>query len=248
MTAQALADEIVHGQGYVLLPDLMSAEEMAAARAILLQGKPLPVPLQSEAIAPDPRRERIYGLVYKGNVFQKMVQHPQVIELLTAILGDFVLGGFSAHVLYPGATPMGVHVDYPYFTLSPPYPAAPILEIQAIWMVDDFTTCNGAPQIAPHSQKRLTAPDPVEFAQTSQTVTGRAGSVILSHGLCWHNTSENRSSQPRISILGNYTPKFVRPIEDHQRDFETAVYDAFSPQLQRMLCLDFQTALFGRKP
>lgn len=42
------------------------------------------------------------------------------------------LGGFSAHILDPGAINMGAHVDYPYFAMTPPYPATPVMEVQAI--------------------------------------------------------------------------------------------------------------------
>ncbi len=52
-------------------------------------------------------RERVLGLVYKGEIFELMVQHPIVVEITEAIVGsDMTLGGFSAHILHPGATNM----------------------------------------------------------------------------------------------------------------------------------------------
>jgi hypothetical protein len=32
--------------------------------------------------------------------------------------------------------------------MTPPYPTQPVMEIQAIWMMEDFTETNGAPLFA----------------------------------------------------------------------------------------------------
>ncbi|NJO20859.1 MAG: phytanoyl-CoA dioxygenase, partial [Spirulinaceae cyanobacterium RM2_2_10] len=148
---------------------------------------------------------------------------------------------FSAHVLHPGAGRMGIHVDYPYWAMPAPFPAQPILEIQAIWLLEDFTPDNGAPYFVPESQKWCCPPEPEKFAAHAEQITGPAGSVLLSHGLAWHDTSENRSRQPRVSLLGNYTPKFVQPLEDNCYGFEPAAAEKFSPRLQQLL-------RFNRKP
>ena len=76
----------------------------------------------------DARRERLYGLLYNAEIFEWMVQQPLVIEIVESIIGkDMILGGFSAHILNPGATNMGVHVDYPYWAMKPPFPAHPVM-------------------------------------------------------------------------------------------------------------------------
>lgn len=100
-------------------------------------------------------------MLWEGTIFEQMVQHPRVIEIVEAVLGsDMTLGGFSVHILHPGAGNMGAHVDYPYFSMKPPYPAAPVMEIQAIWMMEDFTASNGAPLFAAGSQLRREFPQP----------------------------------------------------------------------------------------
>lgn len=240
-----LAQEIVEGQGYVLLPQVLQPEQVAEARSLVLQR------IEVERAAGKTRyreqRERVLGLVYKGKIFEAIAQHPRVLPLVHQLVETATLSGFSAHILYPGAKPMGVHVDYPYLAMRSPYPADRILSVQVIWMLDDFTQTNGASVMAPHTHKRRTPPDPAEFAQTGQVVTGAAGSVILSHGLCWHDTSINQSSQPRVSLLCNYAPRYIRPLEDPLYDFDSSVYDRFSPDLQELLCLDLHAALFRNR-
>ncbi len=234
----AIADwtaEIVEGRGYVLIPELLSSEEIAAARSqVLALAERSPVREQ---------RQRLYGLIYQAPVFAQLATHPQLLAVVEQILGrDIILGGFSAHVLHPGATRMGIHVDYPYWAMPAPFPAQPILEVQAIWLVEDFTPDNGAPYFVPGSQRWCRPPEPEQFAARAEQVTGPAGSVLLSHGLAWHDTSENHSSQPRVSLLGNYTPKFIHPLEDNRHGYDAAVAATFSPRLQQLLRYDLKPA------
>ncbi len=240
---RSLVEEILEGKGYILIPEVLSPAQAEEARSLVLriaeQEKPQGKVLINE------QKERVYGLVYKGEIFELMVQHPRVIQVVEAILGqDATLGGFSAHILNPGATSMGVHVDYPYWTMTSPFPAYPVMEIQVIWMVEDFTSENGAPVFAPNSQKLCSPPDLVQFSKISQKVTGKAGSVVISHGLCWHDTSVNSAQKTRVSILGNYAPKFVRPLEDPLQDMQQEVLDRATPKLKQLLGFEFKSALF----
>ncbi|MDY7003191.1 MAG: phytanoyl-CoA dioxygenase family protein [Cyanobacteriota bacterium] len=235
--------EIIEGQGFVVIPEVLSKTQAEEARSTVLQLAELD--RQKGKLLIEDKRERLYGLVYKGKIFELMLQHPKVLEIIEVILGeDMTLGGSSAHILNPGATNMGVHVDYPYFTMKLPFPSAPVMDIQVIWMVEDFTEDNGAPIFAPNSQKLCSPPDSSNFSKIAQKVTGKAGSAVLSHGLCWHDTSMNFSDKPRVSILANYTPKFIRPMLDPLRDMRQEVIDQGSSKLKQLLGYEFQSAIF----
>lgn len=241
VNAAFLADEIVQGKGYVLLPELFTPKEVSEARLHILK---LATEEPAGRFLKAGERSRLYRLLGESIIFEQMVQHPQVIEVVEAVLGsDMTLGGFSAHILYPGATNMGAHVDYPYFTMTPPYPATPVMEVQAIWMMEDFTETNGAPLFAANTQKQLQFPDLKQFSELAHKVTGIAGSVVLSHGLCWHDTSMNNSHQPRVSVLGNYNPKFIRPLENPVQHLSPPFLEQASPKLRQLLGYEFQSAI-----
>lgn len=240
----SLVDEILHGKGYVLIPDALSATQAAEARSLVL--KLADLERQAGKLFVHDQKERLYGLVYKGEIFEWMVQHPVLLPVLDAILGDDLhLGDFSAHILTPGAASMGIHVDYPYWAMKPPFPAHPVMMLQTICMLEDFTESNGATLIAPGTQTLCQPPDPAQFAETAEKITGKAGSLIISHGLCWHDTLPNLTLEPRVSILGNYIPKFIHPMQDPMRDCQQAVIDRASPKLKQLLGLEFQTSLFN---
>ncbi|MBE9045366.1 phytanoyl-CoA dioxygenase family protein [Pleurocapsales cyanobacterium LEGE 10410] len=234
MNIAQLTTEITQGEGYVMLPDLLSRQETAAARDLILelarQEK------QDNRLVVQENKERLYGLIYKGEVFAKLAQDELILSIIEAILGeDIVLGGFSAHILHPGAQRMGIHVDYPYWAMPAPFPKYPILEIQVIWLMEDFTADNGAPLFSPRTQNLATKPDIKQFEQTAEKITGTAGSAIISHGLCWHDTSENKSDRPRVSLLGNYTPQYVHPLENNLFDHQTTTIENSSPKLKKLL-------------
>ncbi len=234
MNITEITKEIIQGKGYVVLPDLVSRKTATEARDLILQLAEQERP-KNKLIVRD-KTERLYGLIYKGDIFASLAQDPLILSVIEAIIGeDAVLGGFSAHILHPGAKNMGIHVDYPYWAMSAPFPKYPILEIQVIWMMEDFTANNGAPLFAPGSQNLATQPKTRKFNQTAQKITGTAGTAIISHGLCWHNTSDNKSDRSRVSLLGNYTPEYVHPLENNLFDYQPETVENASPRLKKLL-------------
>ena len=237
-----LVAEIVDGKGYVLLPGLMSPEQSEEARSRVLEIAD--IEREEGKVKCLRGRERVWGLIYNGEIFEWMVQHPLVIEVAETILGrDMTLSGFSAHILRTGAPSMGQHIDYPYWAMKPPYPKIPVLNVQLIWMTEDFTKENGALLFVPESQALGSLPNSEIFEREAEIITGQAGSVIISHGACWHNTLPNISEKPRVSILSNYGPKVIRPLEDLQQDYKQEVIDRASPKLLQLLGYNFKKAL-----
>lgn len=234
MNITELIAEIVQGKGYVVLPDLLSLSEAKIARDLIWEFAEQD--RQGEKLIVQGKKERLYGLLYKADIFARLVQDQLIMAVIQSILGeDIILGGFSAHIIHPQAQRMGVHVDYPYWAMASPFPQSPVLEIQVIWMIDDFTEDNGAPLFAAKTQKLAIKPNLEQFEQTAEKITGTAGTAIISHGLCWHDTSENQSDRSRISLLGNYTPQYIHPLENNLFDYQSTTVQSSSPQLQKLL-------------
>ncbi|MEL6439737.1 MAG: phytanoyl-CoA dioxygenase family protein [Cyanobacteria bacterium J06621_8] len=234
MNIADLVKEITKGRGFVVLPNLISFSQAAEARNLIMelaaQDK------QQGKLVIQGKKERLYGLLYRGDVFADLVQNPTVLSVVKTIIeGEPILGGFSAHILHPGAIPMGMHVDYPYWAMPAPFPKYPILEVQIIWMLEDFTANNGAPVFAAGTQKLAKQPEKRQFKIRARKITGAAGSVVISHGLCWHNTSENNSDRPRVSLLGNYTPQYVHPLENNLFAHQPEAMKNASPELKKLL-------------
>ena len=167
---------------------------------------------------------RIWNLVNKGQEFEMLVQDPRIMALNDHLLGsDHCLGSFAANVLMPGSSRQLPHLDYPYWDYNDPqaWPENPklaqsafLMNVQTVLMLDDFTVENGATAVLPYSQRECRWPDLEEFERDSIRVTGKKGTLFVFTGLLHHAAMDNVSNESRAAVLGQYLPKFVRPMED----------------------------------
>ena len=226
---------------------------------------------------------RVWNLLAKGQVFERMVQPTIVMEVAERILGDdFCLGSFAANTIGPGAGQQNPHVDYPYWDMtrgSKAWPVPPkggdghpfFMNLQMAVMLDDFTLDNGATAVLPYSQRLGRWPDPDEWEAGYRQVTGTKGTVFLFTGLLHHCSMTNRGvhgttddddddddddnstsgvtghgptamnsdqvgGKTRTSILGQYLPKYVRPMEDSRAALEGLdVIARATPRMRQLL-------------
>jgi ectoine hydroxylase-related dioxygenase (phytanoyl-CoA dioxygenase family) len=243
-TPAEIVAELIDGNGYAILPNLIAPSDAAQVREILLgcSDAPLVKGLPARNLATGQRT--VGGLLHRGETFERLVQHPTLMEIGEALLGDdMTLSSYAARILEPGARPMGAHIDYPYWAMRGPFSVRPALMLQVIWMMQDFTEENGATLVVPGSQLRGMPPDAAGFANEAIVVTGSGGSAIVSHGLLWHDTSRNRTEKPRVSMLINYGLKIVRPMEPGIATVPGEVMERATPRLRRLLGLDFAESL-----
>ena len=243
-----IVHELTRGKGFYVVERLFDPEEVAAARARVIELASVPPPDVDarEALSELKATDHVWNLVDKGQVFETMVQHPTILAVFSRILGsEFKLGSFAARIVQPGAEPQPPHVDYPYWDLHErdSFPlninGSFFMNCQSTIMLDDFTTENGATMVAPGTQLQGRFPTAEEFDGMMTQTTGPAGSVMLMTGLLWHGSGRNHTNQPRVGILGQYLPKFVKPMEDQLRSVRREVIDRASPALRNLLGVDY---------
>ena len=243
--ANAIAREIIDGRGFAVLGDLLSATQ---ADILHRQSLQLAEEYRGDGtliVEGGGRRERVRRVLDRHDAFMALVQHPQLLAIATAVLGQPpIVSALGAHIVRPGATPMGKHVDYPYWAMNGPYPASAALTLQVIVMTHDFNERNGAPRLVAGSQLLRRPPDET-FSQRAEFVTGRAGSAVVSHGLTWHDTSANETAEPRVSILINYGPVWVQPMTPMRNFYPKAFLEGLAPAQRRLLGLDLAGSLAG---
>ena len=226
MNVDTIVAELQTGQGYAVIPELMPQAQTQRARALILDLAEQDRKADKLIVQHKRWRLRLTG---HGDIFTDFASNDLICKVASAVLGHgFVMGGLSAHALTKGAPPQGVHVDYPYSVMREPFPEPP-MQVQAIWVLDEFTASNGATRVLAHSQKTRCRPDRQEFYANSTPVLCPAGSLILSHGGLWHDSSTNHTDETRVAILGNYTPFWVRSVEGlpgNATDFRNALMKA----------------------
>lgn len=162
----------VEAEGVCVVPDFISGDILERIRTRIDQlneseRRDGVAFLESEGV-----NQRVFNLVNKGEVFEEIVQHEDVMAAAGKLLGgDFILSGFSSNTAGPGGEEMVLHSDSGY--VPPPHPEY-LLACNAIWMLDDFTAENGGTQYVPGSHKLRTNPDPRGEYRTVP-ILGKAG-------------------------------------------------------------------------
>lgn len=248
-TKQAI-DDLLDGPGYHLFESVFDADEVAEANRIInyhsdkAEGATHFHGAHSDKIH---LQRRVWNLLNKGQVFVDMVQHPAVMDVFSKILGrQFILGSYAANRLLPGAPGQEPHIDYPYWDMHDlgEFPAGINagfhMNCQSLISLHEFTAENGATGVVPHSQKRGVYPDQAGFDAGMVQVTCPPGSLLLFTGLIWHCSMPNDSPAERTSVLGQYLPKFVKPMEDLSASVDSRIVQQASPALRQLLGVDLR--------
>jgi ectoine hydroxylase-related dioxygenase (phytanoyl-CoA dioxygenase family) len=215
--------------------------------------------------------ERVYSLVAKGAPFERLVEHPRVIELCDALLEPgYLLTASQAICIHPGETPQPFHTDDSFYRIA--RPRDPI-SISTIFAIDPFTSENGATQIVPRSHlwgdekvSKLLAHLTTEFATAAKDartpkparpvsemigdatfvdVTMPAGSVVVFTGTLVHRGGENRSRAPRLAISNQYCAPWARQQECFLLSVPREQARAMSPRVQALLGYSIHPPFMG---
>ncbi|MBL6625531.1 MAG: phytanoyl-CoA dioxygenase family protein [Alphaproteobacteria bacterium] len=248
--AEEAVEALLNGPGYYLAESVFTADEVAAANRIINAHSDVAqaaTHFHGEHADKIHLQRRVWNLLNKGKVFVDMVQHPLVMKVFGKILGrQFILGSFAANRLLPGAPGQEPHIDYPYWDLHDPdeFPAGINagfhMNCQSLISLHEFTAENGATAVVPGSQTRGLYPSKETFDDEHIQLTCPPGSLLLFVGMIWHCSMPNNSSGERTSVLGQYLPKFVKPMEALDRSVDAAVRDAATPELHQLLGLDLR--------
>lgn len=133
----------------------------------------------------------------------ELIDHPAVLPVLETVLGhDIVLGSMNSRIVRPGDPHQGMHSDIP--TVHRRTQGRPVM-LQVVWMIDGFTSTNGATRIVPgsHRHEAASPPDGLDLPHV-MSPTGPAGSVLIFNGQCWHGGGANESQSRRRAIFGHY--------------------------------------------
>jgi len=191
-------------------------------------------------------RGMVWALLNKGKIFQKMAQHPVILNISDTILGqNSQISSYAANTVLPGMKGQLPHLDYPYYRNFMPahnpqvLDDSPPLALQFVTLLSDFSTENGGTAIRPHSHIKPRYPDDVEdFFANSLQMTGKAGDVVLFHGAIQHCAMPNKSKGFRSGILQHMAPVYLRTFEDIRSYVDEEVKRTATSNLKRILAIE----------
>ncbi len=248
-----IVDELLNGGGAVAISGLFTPEEIAEARAIIMEHSEEAAEKVTHfqgAAEEDGKlilQRRVWNLLAKGDVFSRMAAHPVLMKILRKFLGtEFIMGSIAANRLLPGGPGQEPHVDYPYWDFHSPE-THPVglngsfpMNAQVSILLDPFTEESGATGYVPGSQKELRYPTPEDnFYDKCERMTGEPGDVALFYGVTWHCAMPNNADHDRSAILIQYLPKWIKPMEDMPAALPQEFIDQASPDLRQLLGLNY---------
>lgn len=254
-----LLDELDE-RGFVILPNLISPAEVAALNEALHPYLDLGYDGRNDFEGQ--RTQRVYSLVGRGAVFERSVEHPQILALCDALLKPgYLLTASQAICIHPGETPQPIHFDDEFYTIPRPRPA---VSYSTIWTLDDFTTENGSTQIVEGSHRwsdadlaasgiRNIALDGTDRSTVTPTsVEMTAGSVMFFSGTLLHRGGANRSQATRRAMSHQYCEPWARQQENFTVSVPRERAREMSPRIRELLGYSihppFMGQLAGRHP
>jgi len=227
-------------KGYLVLANLMSDQVLEAFRARVEELFAEEGSAAGSEFKQEPNARRLANLVNKGHIFEQAIATPQVLACMEHVLGPALklssLNVRAADPMSDCAQPLhadsgAIKDDRGYWVCN------------SVWMLDDFTTENGAIRMVPGSHQWGQLPqdalaDPVASHPDEVLLTGAAGTVVVMNGHMWHGATANRSRGQRRAMHAFYT-RWDKPQQQYQKRLVSPKVQArLSANVRKLLALD----------
>ncbi|HET6371977.1 MAG TPA: phytanoyl-CoA dioxygenase family protein [Candidatus Polarisedimenticolia bacterium] len=215
--------------GYVLLAQVIDTHRLEQLRAAFESVMSREPPEENDRSR---GTRHAADLPKKDAAFDEVHTHPRLLAAVHHVLRrPFRVFQVAGRDPAPGYGQQGLHADW-----LPRAPSAPFSIVTAIWLLDDFTSTNGATRLVPGSH-HLVRPIPKGMADPEsrhpdQTViAAKAGAVLVFNGHLWHSGTRNLTDRPRRAVQCQFLAR------DHMRPSATSpvVIERLGPAARQLL-------------
>ncbi|WP_408066870.1 phytanoyl-CoA dioxygenase family protein [[Mycobacterium] crassicus] len=223
--------------GFVILPDLLSAAQLDEIRASVtpLLDKTGRNGFEGRAT------QRVYSVLNKTRACDRIVDHPRVLALLDRLfMPNYLLSMLQVINIEPGEQAQMLHTDDGFYPLPRPRKA---LGAATIWAIDDFTGDNGATDILVGSHLWGDR-EPTDAER--EPVVMSAGSCVFFPGTLWHGGGANRSERARLAVTAQYCEPWLRPQEAFTLSATRDTVRVVSEDIRRMLGYSIHPPFIGQ--
>lgn len=226
--------------GYVVLRGVVDTEWLRALRRRVEELYEEEGENAGHEFRTEPFARRLANLVDKGEVFERVVMEPRVLELVGHVLkGGFKLSSLNARSTNPYAVePQPLHVD---MGLLPDAKGPAVCN--SVWLLDDFTEDNGATRLVPGSHKwgrnpREALADPLAPYPGEALVIAPAGTVVVYNAHIWHGGTANRTGMHRRALHSFFVRRDLPQQQWQKKLLRPETQARFSAAMRELLALD----------
>ncbi len=245
MDAATMSEHLdrIEEQGYTIVegaidPEL-TAELRDTIRGIFVDLDVQPKGNRAEGFA----TKRMYNLVPRAEVFQRLPIHENVLPVVEQLLEpDCVLSGTTAMDIGPGERLQGLHADDGFFKIGRPH--QPMMST-TIWALTDFTADNGATRIVPGSHREPGHPDPNDDS-IAIAAEMPAGSVMIMDSQLWHCGGPNTTTDDwRLGLNVQYVRGFFRTQQNQYLSIPHEQLPSYPQRLREVLGFELYRGIMG---
>lgn len=199
--------------GYLALPDFLPRDQIERLNARVEELFAAEGDRAGSEFKQEPGTRRLSNLVNKGEIFERIIETPKILDCMEAVLGpDFKISSLNVRSANPrGNCGQPLHADSGAVADERGYWVC-----NSVWMLDDFTEQNGALRIVPGSHRWQRLPEPGARVESEQLLTGKAGTVVVMNAHMWHGGTDNRTDRPRRAMHVYYT-RSDKPQQQYQK-------------------------------
>ncbi len=216
-------------------PETVAAQRRRIAELFAEQGEQAGAEFRQE-----PGTDRLANLVNCGEVFKRAISEPKLLACVRQVLGgEFKLSSLNARSARANSEwSQPLHCDT---GALPDERGNSVCNI--IWMLDYFTTENGATRYMLGSHRTGKLPqealaDPAAPHPGEILLTGNAGTVAVMNAHLWHGGTANRTGKPRLALHSFYCRRDQPQQQYQKRLLGEEVQQRLGADLRWLLALD----------
>lgn len=218
-------------EGYLVLPDLLDASEIAALKVetAMLETTPVDYSVHQRGCP---------KIQFRGGRITDLVAHSKTIAFLRALFGDeIVMMGYDYARSEPGHPGISLHADgQPYGSAIFGYAGSCPWLVRVLYYLDDLTPEVSPFRVVPRSHLCMHAEANPYLRYESHPeevmVTARAGSAVLINHRVFHGNYPNVGDHAREMLAIAYRPAWAGPaaeVEEWKAEDLARLPDAVRP-------------------
>ena len=233
----AFSDQLYHleVEGFLLIPDMLSAEHVAQLKAETARFETFPMDYsihqRDRRLHPGPNPYpgsdwKPYRFGDQGGAITELIAYPPTVQFLERVFGDdVVFMTYEYARSEPGHPGISLHTDgQPYGSSTFGYECSCPVMIKVLYYLDDLTPDISPFSVLPRSHLSLHADgNPYTRYETHPDlvmVTATAGSALLLHPRVFHGTYPNVGSRSREMVQVGYRPAWAGPVKEEVPEWE----------------------------
>ena len=198
-------------EGYVVLPNLLSRDELAALKVETAA-------FETSAVDYSEHQQYRHQLEFAGGRITALIAHQPTLDFLSELLGAPII--FMSYVYArsePGHPGISLHTDgQPYGSKNFGYEGSCPCLVRVLYYLDDLTPQVSPFRVVPRSHLSMHADaNPYrkfESHPEEVMVTVRAGSAVLINHKVFHGNYPNIGDRPREMLALGYRPGWAGPV------------------------------------